>query len=48
MTTYTPRKTKPAGRPNAAGFELLDDDCGRYSDLEIVAARRLFTKECAV
>ena len=39
MTTSTTRKTKPAGRPNAAGFAHFSNDCGYHSALRIVAAR---------
>ena len=45
MTTNTPRKTKPAGQPNAAGFRYFSDDCVLYPALRIVAVRGLFAKE---
>jgi hypothetical protein len=46
MTTTT-KKTKPAGRPNAAGFGFFSDDCGNHTARQIVAARGLFAKESA-
>ena len=38
---HTPQKTKPAGRPNAAGFGYFSDDFGS----QIVALCRLCGKE---
>lgn len=34
-----PKKTKPAGRPNAAGFVYFTNYCGTDTALRIVAAR---------